>query len=328
MKELTYRQALVEAVREEMNRDPEVLLMGQDVGIRGGTGGSTKGLWQDFADTGRIIDTPISEMAVVGSAVGLAMKGMRPIVEMGVAEFLPTAMTQIVHDAANIWCHTLGKACASIVIRIKFGFGFVGKYGEHASSIESWFAHVPGLRVVMPTTPYDAKGLLKAAIRDDNPVLFFEHISLYNDLDKNIPETDYILPLDKANIRNEGDDVTLIASGAMVKKALKVADIYRSKNISIEVIDLRSLSPLDKDTILGSVVKTGRLVIVQEAWKECSISSEVSAIVAENAFYALKAPIVRVGAPNIPIPYSPPLFEMFIPNEEKILDAVKKVTQS
>jgi pyruvate dehydrogenase E1 component beta subunit len=319
---MTFREAIIEAIREEMRRDRQVFLLGQDIGARGGPFGSTKGLWDEFGKTGRLIDTPISESAMAGAGIGAAVKGMRPIVEIGFSEFLPTAMAQIVHDAANIWYYTAGAARVPLVIRTKFGTDF---HWEHAQNFESWFVHVPGLKVVMPSTPYDVKGLFKSAIRDDNPVIMFEHVSLYG-VRGEVPETEYTIPLGVADVKRNGRDVTLVATALMIHRSLQAAETLSKEGIEVEVVDPRTLAPLDKGTLLASVRKTGRLVVVHEAWKIGGIGEGVAAMVAEEGFRDLKAPIVRVGAPHIPIPFSPALGEAFLPGEEQIIQAIRKVT--
>jgi pyruvate dehydrogenase E1 component beta subunit len=321
MRSLTYQEALVEAMREELLRDENVICLGQDIGIRGGPGGSTKGLYEEFGQN-RIIDTPISEMVMTGAGVGAAMVGMRPVVEITVAEFLPCCMTQIVHDAANVWYHTMNEARAPVVYRIKYGVGY---FGEHAHSFESWFVHVPGLKIIMPSTPYDAKGLLKSAIRDDNPILFFEHFYLYNHIKGEIPEGDYTIPIGVAEVKRAGTDVTAVATGMMVARTLEAANILKKDGIDVEVIDLRTIVPLDKELILSSIKKTGKLIIIHEARKIGGVGAEISAMVSEEGFSFLKEPILRVGAPHVPNPYSKTLEEEFVPSTVKIISGIRKL---
>ena len=325
MKRLTYQEALVEAIKEEMRRDERVFLLGQDVGIFGGMQQSTKGLWDEFGSTGRIIDTPISETAMVGSCIGAAMMGTRPIVEVMAGAFLPNAASPIVNDAANVCYYTLGKARAPMVLRTKFGWG---PYQDSSQNWEAWFTHVPGLKVVMPSTPYDAKGLMKSAIRDDNPVLFFEHMYLYHGVRGEIPDEEYTVPLGVADIKREGKDVTVVATALMMHRSLNAARDLSKEGIEVEVVDLRTLAPLDEQTILASVKKTGRLVIVHEGWKIGGFSGEISAQVAEQGFGFLKAPIVRVGAPHIPFPFSMPFQKAFVPDEQRIKEALRTVLAS
>jgi len=321
MRELTFREAMVEGIREEMRRDAQVFLLGQDIGRRGGPSGSSKGLWDEFGPSGRLIDTVISESAMTGACIGAAVKGLRPVLEIGFSEFLPTAMAQIVHDAANIWYYTDGAAKVPLVIRTKFGSNL---HGEHAQNFESWFVHVPGLKVVMPSTPYDIKGLFKSAIRDDNPVIMFEHVALYG-VRGEVPEKEYTIPIGTADVKRKGKDVTVVATGLMVHRSLKAAEELSKEGIEIEIVDPRTLAPLDKPAILASVKKTGRLVVVQEAWKIGGIGEGIASLVAEEGFRDLKGPIVVVGAPHIPIPFSPPLEKLFLPDEQKIIGGIRKV---
>ena len=324
MRVISYQEALVEAMREELRRDERVLCLGQDIGIRGGPGGSTKGLFQEFGPD-RIIDTPISEMAIAGAGVGAAMVGLRPVVEITVAEFLPCCMTQLVHDAANVWYHSMNETNAPVTYRIKYGIGY---FGEHSHCFESWFLHVPGIKIVMPSTPYDAKGLLKSAIRDNNPVLFFEHFQLYHHLKGEVPEEEYTIALGKADIKRNGSDVTVVATGLMVHRALDAAKTLCEQGIDVEVIDPRTIAPLDKESILESVRKTGRLVVAHEARTIGGPGAEISAEVAEEAFWKLKAPVLRVGAPHFPNPYSQPLENAFVPGKERIMAAVHLCMQN
>jgi pyruvate dehydrogenase E1 component beta subunit len=250
------------------------------------------------------------------------MLGMRPVVEITVAEFLPCCMTQLVHDAANVWYHSMNEARAPVVYRVKYGIGY---FGEHAHSLESWFVHVPGLKIAIPSNPYDAKGLLKTAIRDDNPVLFFEHFHLYHHAREHVPPEEYTVPFGVGAVRRNGGDVTVVATGLMVHRSMEAAAALEKIGVEVEVIDPRTIVPLDKELILSSVRKTGRLVIVHEARKIGGTGSEIAAMVAEEAFDGLKAPIIRVGAPHVPNPYSGPLEEAFVPSVAKIVAAVKAV---
>ncbi|MEM2464384.1 MAG: dehydrogenase E1 component subunit alpha/beta [Candidatus Bathyarchaeia archaeon] len=329
VKEVSFGEALNEALKEEMRRDPSVILLGEDLGpdtigpSRGGLWPPTKGLCDEFPD--RVIGTPISESVIVGAAVGAALLGMRPVAEIMFADFLTIAMDQIVNVAAKMRYNYGGKASVPIVIRAPFGAG--ASMGlHHSQSPEAWFLNVPGLKIVMPSTPYDAKGLLKASIRDDDPVIFFEHKMMYG-LRGRIPTGEYMVPLGKADIKREGDDVTIIATGLMVHKALAAAEILEKRNISVEVIDPRTLLPLDEDTILSSVKKTGKIVIVHEAPVTGGFGAEVAALIAEKALGYLDAPIVRVGAPFTPVPFSPPLEKFYIPDENKIMEAVLRISK-
>jgi len=322
MRRMTYQEALVEAIREEMRRDKRVFLLGEDIGVFGGPMMSAKGLWEEFGAAGRIIDTPISESAIVGAGVGAAMMGMRPIVEIMFGEFLALVMQQLACDASCMWYYSTGKTRVPMVLRTKFG---VGPHRGHELDYHSWLIHVPGLKVVMPSTPYDAMGLMKSAIRDDNPVVFLEHMNLYHRNREEIPEDEYTIPLGVADIKREGRDATVVATAMMVHHSLDAAQDLSKEGIEVEVVDLRTVAPMDKTAILASVKKTGRLVVVHEAWKFGGSGGEVAAMVAEEAFGDLKAPIVRVAPPHIPIPFSTPLNKMYLPDKQKIVGAIKKV---
>jgi len=322
MKETTVRDALREALREEMKRDKTVFLLGEDIGrYWGGAFGVTKGLAEEFGDE-RVRDTPISESAIVGVGVGAAITGMHPIAEIMFGDLSALAMDQICNQAAKIRYMFGGQVKVPLVIRTPFGAG-VNIASHHSQSLEAWFMHTPGLHVAVPSTPYDAKGLLKAAIRGDNPVFFVEHKLLYP-VKGMIPEEDYIVPFGVADVKREGEDVTIFATLYMVHKALSAAEKLKKEGISAEVVDPRTLSPLDKLTIVKSVKKTGRIVIVTEDCKTTGVSAEIAAIVAEEAFDYLDAPIKRVAEPDTPIPFSPPLEQFVIPDEKSIINAVKE----
>jgi len=323
MKEITYRDALREALREEMRRDQTVFLLGEDIGrFWGGAFKVTNGLAEEFGDE-RVRDTPISESTIIGAAVGAAITGMRPVAEIMFGDLTALAMDQIANQAAKIRYMFGGQAKAPIVIRTPFGGG-VNIASHHSQSLEAWFMHVPGLYVAVPSTPYDAKGLLKTAIRGDNPVFFCEHKLLYP-LKGMIPEEEYTLPFGKADVKREGKDVTVFATMFMVHQALVAAERLSRENISVEVIDPRTLVPLDKAALLASVKKTGRIVIVSEDCKTAGVSAEIAAIVAEEAIDYLDAPIKRVAEPDTPIPFSPPLEKFVIPDENRIIKAVKEI---
>jgi 2-oxoisovalerate dehydrogenase E1 component len=322
MRVITYVQALVEAQREEMQRDPKVFIMGEDVGLYGGAYGATRGLFQEFGDW-RVIDTPISEATIGGAAVGAAMAGMRPVAEIMYVDFTPLAMDQIANQGAKNRYMFGGKTSVPMVIRTEGGAGRAIA-AHHSQSLESLWTHFPGIYVVMPSTPYDAKGLLKAAIRDENPVMFIEHKMLYGTKGP-VPEEDYVIPLGVADIKRPGKDVTLVTYSRMVLRALEAAEALANENIDVEVIDLRTLKPLDIDTIIASVKKTGRLVGVTEAYENTSFINEVMAQVNELAFDYLDAPMVRVAAANVPIPRAEVLEDMVIPNVGRILAACRKV---
>jgi len=323
MRELTYRDALREALREEMVRDKTVFLLGEDIGrYWSGAFKVTKGLAEEFGDE-RVRDTPISESAIIGVAVGAAITGMRPVAEIMFGDLTTLAMDQICNQAAKICYMFGGQTTVPLVVRTPFGAG-VNIASHHSQSLEAWFMHTPGLLVAAPSTPFDAKGLLKTAIRGNNPVMFFEHKLLYP-IKGEVPEDDYTIPFGVADVKMEGEDATIFATLYMVHKALAAANELRKQGISVEVIDPRTLVPLDKQAIVKSVKKTGRIVIVTEDCKTAGVSAEIAAIVAEEALDYLDAPIKRVAEPDTPIPFSPPLEQFVIPNEKTIIKAVKEV---
>ncbi|MGD0266168.1 MAG: alpha-ketoacid dehydrogenase subunit beta [Candidatus Methylomirabilota bacterium] len=320
-KRLTFAEAIVEGIREEMHRDPNVFLIGQDIGPFGGSLRSTLGLWEEFGPA-RVFDTPVSESGVTGVCIGAALEGLRPILDISFGEFLAAAMPQIaLHAPAAHWL-TLGKARVPLTIRTKVGDG---PYTHHPQSYEVWFTHIPGLKVVMPSTPADAKGLLKTAIRDDDPVLVFEHMYLYHGVRDEVPEGEHLVPIGRADVKRPGRDVTVAATAWMVHRALQAARQLQAEGIELEVLDLRTLAPLDVPAILASVKKTGRLVVAHEAWKIGGLGAEVAATVAEQAFASLKAPIVRLGAPHALIPTHPTIRRAFLPNAHDISNAVHAV---
>ncbi|MEM2147322.1 MAG: alpha-ketoacid dehydrogenase subunit beta [Candidatus Bathyarchaeia archaeon] len=323
MRKITYREALREALREEMRRDPSVFLLGEDIGrYWGGAFKVTDGLAEEFGDE-RVRDTPISENAIIGVAVGAAITGMRPVAEIMFGDLAALAMDQIANQAAKIRYMFGGQAKAPLVVRTPFGAG-VNIASHHSQSLEAWFMHVPGLHVAVPSTPYDAKGLLKAAIRGNNPVVFCEHKLLYP-VEGEVPEGEYTIPFGVADVKREGEDVTVVATLYMVHKALKAAEKMADEGISVEVVDPRTLAPLDKKTMIGSVKKTGRLVVVSEDCKTAGVTAEIAAIAAEEAIDYLDAPIKRVAEPDTPIPFSPPLEQYVIPDEKAIIKAIKEV---
>ncbi|MCW3985602.1 MAG: alpha-ketoacid dehydrogenase subunit beta [Candidatus Bathyarchaeota archaeon] len=325
MREITYRDSLREALLEEMQRDKTVFLLGEDIGrYWEGAFKVTKDLAKKFGDE-RVRDTPISESAIIGAAVGAAITGMRPVAEIMFGDLTTLAMDQIANQAAKIRYMFGGQAKVPLVIRTPFGGG-VNIAAHHSQSLEAWFMHVPGLFVAVPSTPYDAKGLLKTAIRGDNPVVFCEHKLLYP-IKGLIPEEDYTIPFGTADIKREGEDVTVVATMFMVHKALEAAKTLEKEGLSIEVVDPRTLVPLDKEVIISSVKKTGRLVIVSEDCKTAGVTAEIAAVVAEEAIDYLDAPIKRVAEPDTPIPFSPPLEKYVIPDEKTIIKAVKKIAQ-
>jgi len=323
MRKITYREALREALREEMRRDPTVFVLGEDVGkYWGGAFKVTDGLAEEFGDE-RVRDTPISESAIIGTAVGAAITGMRPVAEIMFGDLTALAMDQIANQAAKIRYMFGGQAKCPLVIRTPFGAG-VNIASHHSQSLEAWFMHVPGLYVAVPSTPYDAKGLLKAAIRGDNPVFFCEHKLLYP-IQGEVPEEDYTISFGRADVKREGSDATIIATLYMVHNALNAADELAKEGVSVEVVDPRTLTPLDKKTIVESVKKTGRLIIVTEDCKTAGVSAEIAALVAEEAIDYLDAPIKRVAEPDTPIPFSSTLEQYVIPNEKAIINAIKEI---
>jgi pyruvate dehydrogenase E1 component alpha subunit len=322
MRQISYAQALQEAMREEMLRDKRVFIMGEDVGLYGGAYGATRDLYKEFGEW-RVIDTPISEATISGAGVGAAMAGMRPIVEIMYVDFTPLAMDQIANQGAKNRYMFGGKTTVPLVIRTEGGAGRAIA-AHHSQSLESLWTHFPGIYVVMPATPYDAKGLLKAAIRDDNPVMFIEHKMLYREKGP-VPEEEYIIPLGVADIKRPGKDITLVTYSRMVLRALEAAEILAKEGIDVEVIDLRTLKPLDLETIITSVKKTGRLVGVTEAYENTSFINEVMAQVNDHAFDWLDAPMVRVAAANVPVPRAEVLEDLAIPNVNRIVEACRKV---
>ncbi|RJR48431.1 MAG: alpha-ketoacid dehydrogenase subunit beta [Desulfobacteraceae bacterium] len=322
MREIMYREAVSEALREEMARDKNVFVMGEDVGKFGGVFQSTAGLWETFGPS-RVMDTPISEQAIVGAALGAALAGLRPVAEIMFVDFTGIAMDQIANQCAKFHFMTGGQAIVPVVIKTQGGVG-IGDAAQHSQSLEAWHTHIPGLKVVMPSTPYDAKGLLKSSIREDNPVVFIEHKLLYQ-TKGSVPDEEYIIPLGKADIKREGRDVTIVTWSKMVLESLKAAGMLQEEGISAEVIDLRTLVPLDLETILNSVEKTSRVVIVHEACKTGGFGGEIASQIIEKGFDYLDAPVKRIAAVDTPIPYAAPLYRAVIPDPEKIVRGVKEI---
>jgi pyruvate/2-oxoglutarate/acetoin dehydrogenase E1 component len=324
MTTITYLDAISQAIREEMRRDEAVFLLGEDVGSYGGAFKVSAGFLEEFGPE-RVIDTPMSEAAIIGSAVGAALMGMRPIAEMQYIDFITCGFDQIINMASKMYWR-VGMP-VPMVIRGPSGGGTKGG-PFHSSSPEAWFFHTPGIKVVVPSTTYDAKGMLKAAIRDNNPVLFLEHKLLYRqpELRAELPEDDYIVPLGKAVVRREGEDMTMLTYGAMVYQCLKAAKVLEEEDdLEAEVVDLRSLTPLDRETIMESVKHTNKVLIVHEDTLTGGIGAELAAILAEELFEYLDGPITRVAAPDAPFPYAPPLEDAYLPNAEKILTAARKL---
>lgn len=322
LRQISYAQALVEAMQEEMRRDERVFVMGEDVGLYGGAYGATRGLVQEFGEW-RVLDTPISEATIGGAAVGAAMAGMRPVAEIMYVDFTPLAMDQIANQGAKNRYMFGGKTAVPMVIRTEGGAGRAIA-AHHSQSLESLWTHFPGIYVVMPSTPYDAKGLLKAAIRDDNPVMFIEHKMLYKEKGP-VPEEDYIIPLGVADVKRAGKDLTIITYSRMVLRALEAAEILAQEGIDAEVIDLRTLKPLDVDTIITSVKKTGRVVGLTESYENTSFINEVLMQINDLAFDWLDAPMERVAAANVPVPRAEVLEDLAIPNVQRVLAACRKV---
>ena len=322
MRNLSYSEAIVEATAEEMRRDPSVVLWGIDIGPYGSAFGATRGLFAEFGAE-RVIDMPVSELGYVGAAVGAAATGLRPIVELQFSDWITLPSEMLINQAAKLRYMFGGVISVPMVLRAPVG-GYLSAGAQHSNSFESLFAFVPGLKVVMPSTPHDAKGLLKSAIRDNNPVLFFEHKKLY-EMKGPVPEEEYTIPLGQAEVKRTGKDVTIVTYSFMVGKSLAAAATLAADGVDVEVVDLRTISPLDEQTIVASVKKTGHLVIVQEPWRRCSVSSEIAAIAAEQALEYLDAPVIRVTAKDVPMPFSPVLESFVLPNEEKIAAAVNQV---
>ncbi|MGE5594004.1 MAG: alpha-ketoacid dehydrogenase subunit beta [Betaproteobacteria bacterium] len=322
MREITFSQATLEAMSEEMRRDPTVFVLGEDIARQGGIFGQFKGLPDEFGYE-RVLDTPISETAIVGSAVGAALTGMRPVADMHFADFVTCAMDEIANQAAKIQYMFGGQARLPLVVRAPDGV-IKSAAAQHSQSLEAWFVHVPGVKIVIPSTPYDAKGLLKAAIRDDNPVLYFEHKALFA-MKGPVPEEEYIVPIGKADVKRPGRDVTCVTYSIMVHRALEAAEDLAKDGIEVEVVDLRTLVPMDIDTVLQSVKKTKKVVVAHEACRRGGAGAEIAATIAEEAFDYLDAPVVRVGTLDVPIPFSPPLEARVVPRKKEIVEAVRKI---
>jgi pyruvate dehydrogenase E1 component beta subunit len=322
MVEKTFSEAIAEAIIEEMNKDQDIVVIGVEVGTARGGIGKVMAKVSEKISSDRIIDTPLAESLVAGAAVGAAMVGMRPIAELLSADYIPLASDSIVNTAARMRYSSGGKLQIPIVYRIAFGsVGLVDMW--ESSNMEAWLVHTPGLKVVMPSTPFDAKGLLKTSIKDNNPVIFFEHKSLYNEVG-DVPDEEYYIPIGKADIKREGEDVTIIANGMTVKHSIEAAKKLSEEEISVEVVDLRTLSPLDKEAIINSARKTGRVIVTHEDTKTGGIGAEIAAIILEESHNILEAPIKRVTAPDTPLPWSPPLREYYLPDSKSIIDEVKK----
>jgi len=321
---MTYLQAITLAMKEEMERDENVFVLGEDVGLKGGVFRATDGLHEQFGEE-RVLDTPLAESAIAGVAIGAAMYGMRPIAEMQFADFIMPAVNQIVSEAAKIRYRSNNDWTCPITVRAPFGGGIHGAL-YHSQSVEALFANTPGLKIVIPSSPYDAKGLLKAAIRDDDPVLFFEHKRAYRLLKEEVPEDDYVLPIGEAEVKREGTDMTVITYGLCVHYALEAAKELEADGVSVEVVDLRTVYPIDQETVIKSAKKTGKVLLVTEDNKEGSIMSEVSAIIAEHCLFDLDAPIRRLAAPDVPaMPYALPMEKYFLVDQDKVTEAMREI---
>ena len=331
MAKKSFRQAINEAMAQEMRRDPRVVTMGED--IAGGMGapgeddawggplGVTKGLMKEFG-RGRVLDTPITESAFIGAAIGAAATGLRPVAELMFVDFMGVCFDQIFNQAAKFRYMFGGNAVTPVVIRTMYGAGFRAA-SQHSQCLYPIFTHIPGLKVAIPSSPYEAKGLLIQAIRDDDPVIFFEHKAMYDDMEE-VPEEPYTIPFGEANLTREGKDATIVAIGRMVQFANAAADELAKQGVSCTVIDPRTTSPMDEDTIIESVEETGRLIVVDEASPRCNMATDISALVAQNAFKALKGPIRMVTPPHVPVPFSPTLEDAYIPSPARIAEAVRQ----
>ncbi len=321
MAETTYLEAIRQGLWEELERDPSVFLLGEDIGIYGGAFKVTAGMLDHFGAR-RVMDTPVSESAIVGTAIGAALMGLRPVVEMQFADFISCAYDQIINFAAK--SRFRWGAGVPMVIRAPSGGGIHGG-PYHSQNPAMAFVHQPGLKVICPATAYDAKGLIKAAVRDNDPVLYFEHKLLYRRIKEELPEEDYIVPIGKAAVRRAGSELSIITYGAMVFVALEAAEALAAEGCDVEVIDLRTLLPLDHDAVLASVKKTSRVLLLHEDTRTGGLAGELAAIIGQEAFDYLDAPIMRVTAPDCPVPYSPPLEEAFLPNKERVLKACREL---
>jgi len=322
MREITYCDALNEALRQCMTEDERVVVLGEDIGTYGGIFQVTKGLQEEFGPD-RVVDTPISEAAFIGASVGAALTGMRPVAEIMFIDFTTVCMDMIINQMAKMHYMFGGKGRVPMVLRTNIGAGR-GTAAQHSQSFHSLYMHTPGLYVATPSTPYDAKGLLIEAINNDNPVVFVEHKRLYT-TNGPVPEESYRIPFGQADVKREGTDITIVATHALVISAMEAAEEAEKEGIAVEVVDPRTLVPLDKETILNSVKKTGRLLVADEDTRTCGVAAEISAIVAEEAIYYLKAPILRNTSPDTPVPFSPPLEQAYMFGKEKILESIKSL---
>ncbi|HUX50631.1 MAG TPA: alpha-ketoacid dehydrogenase subunit beta [Spirochaetia bacterium] len=321
-RELTYAEAIREALAEEMRRDPTVFILGEDVAEAGTPFKVLSGLVEEFG-TARVLDTPISELGFSGIGVGAAMTGVRPVVDIMFGDFLALALDQIVNQAAKVHYMSGGKLKVPVVFRTTLG-ATRRSAAQHSQSLHAWVSHIPGLKVAIPSTPYDAKGLLKSAIRDDNPVVIFEDKMMYK-LKGPVPEDEYTLPLGVADIKRTGTDITLVATSSMVQVALGAADLLQEIGISAEVVDPRTTSPLDKQTLVNSAKKTSRAIIIDEGYEFYGVTAEIASVIADGAFYYLDAPVKRMGAMDVPVPFSPVLEDMTVPTPNSVFQAAKSL---
>ena len=322
----TLLEAVRDAMHEEMHRDQKVFIMGEDIGARGGVFLATDGFLEEFGES-RVIDTPLAESSIAGIALGASMHGMRPIAEIEFGDFIWPTINQIVGEASKVRYGTEGKLNAPLVLRAPHGGGVRGAL-YHSQSVEAFFSHVPGLKVITPSTPYDAKGLLKSAIRDDDPVVFLEHKRTYRLVRGEVPDEEYTIPIGKADIKKQGNDISVITYGLMVHHCLEAANTLENEGISVEVLDLRTVRPIDEEAVLNTAKRTGKILVVHEDNKALGVGAEVSAIISESAFEYLDGPITRLAGPEIPaMPFSPPLEEMYMINTEKILQAIRQLSE-
>ncbi|MDQ3552879.1 MAG: alpha-ketoacid dehydrogenase subunit beta [Chloroflexota bacterium] len=321
---MTYIEAIRSTLQDEMRRDETIMVLGEDVGKKGGVFLATDGLFDEFGGE-RVLDTPLSESMIIGASIGAALNGLRPVPEIQFADFIMPAFNQIVSEAARMRYRSNGTFTCPMTIRAPYGGGVHGAL-YHSQSVEAFFAHVPGLKVVIPSTPYDARGLLRSSIRDEDPVLFFEHKKMYRSVRGEVPDSDYSIPLGQAKVVREGSQVSIIGYGLMVQYALEAAELLEGDDISAEVVDIRTLRPLDGETILGSVRKTGKAVVVYEDNRFGGYGAEIAAIIAEEAFDHLDGPVLRVTGPDVPgVPYAHTLEDWFMPNPDRIADAVRRL---
>jgi pyruvate dehydrogenase E1 component beta subunit len=322
-RELTFGQAVREALAEEMRRDSRVCIFGEDVAEAGTPFKVLSGLVEEFG-TERVLDTPISEAGFTGIAVGAAMTGLRPIVDIMFGDFITLTMDQMVNQAAKV--HYMSGGAWKVPMVMRTTLGATRRSGaQHSQSLHAWFSHVPGLKVVMPSTPYDAKGLLKTAIRDENPVVFFEDKMMYTKLKGPVPTEEYTIPFGVADVKRVGRDITLVATSSMVQVALGAADLLEEAGVSAEVVDPRTLWPLDEKTLIESAKKTSRAIVIDEGYERYGVTAEIAAVIAEGAFYNLDAPVKRMGAMHIPIPFSPPLEDATVPTEKSVFEVARKL---